>query len=418
MSGYELRINVYNTSKFGHANVSFYEAGDHVYTIGANIRMDVIQLALPRLLPFEVDDGIYRDETASHEQALLEGSVISRPLPVSEVTWRDLLDRAASLENQTFNYSLFTEACTDFVTEFYEASGHPGAFGDLFAPDEFTGSWVWMRVPVTMATTDTAVPAYAPTSPPDTALTDLGTVGGPSERIILDLSVLEGLGSPFRDPSVELSFDHLAPHARDANAQQVPSPIHGIPAAASLTFGDLQGTAYSEVWTSDEFVFGTRASDPLFANPPDAAPAIEDVRASFSDPPSQADADWPFPEPGPDQRSEGSHAARVAPSSTAQGRDSDDGGDDLPASSYSAQPSSSRAPVASEHELSFGPSLDRAAPETFDFSPGVDLSFGAPDSDAVSLADIPASSGTFDLGAPVTMEEPQEVSLLDDFWPF
>lgn len=148
MSDYELRINVYNSSKIGHANVSFYESDQHVYTIGANIRMQVPLLAVPKIIPFEPDDGIYLDETAFHAQAVETGIVTSAAVPITDVQYSELLSSARELEGQTFNYSVLTEACIELVEEFYEATGHPGEFGDLFAEEERSGSLVWTRVPV------------------------------------------------------------------------------------------------------------------------------------------------------------------------------------------------------------------------------------------------------------------------------
>ncbi|TCP39606.1 hypothetical protein [Rhodovulum marinum] len=149
MSDRELRINVYNSSKIGHANVSFYRQGQHEYTIGANIRLEVPQLAIPKVAPFEPDDGIYRDESAFHLAAMATGDVTSAGVPVTDLEYDRLLGEARALENQTYNYSVLTEACVELVSDFYDKSGHPGAFGDLFPADARTGSLVWSRVPVT-----------------------------------------------------------------------------------------------------------------------------------------------------------------------------------------------------------------------------------------------------------------------------
>lgn len=149
MSDREVRINVYNSSKIGHANVSFYRQGEHEYTIGANIRLEVPQLAIPKVAPFEPDDGIYRDESAYHLAAMATGKVASAGVPVTDLEYDRLLGEARALENHTYNYSVLTEACVDLVSDFYDKTGHPGAFGDLFPADVRTGSLVWARVPVT-----------------------------------------------------------------------------------------------------------------------------------------------------------------------------------------------------------------------------------------------------------------------------
>lgn len=123
MSEFELRINVYNSSKVGHANVSFYESDQHVYTIGANIRMQVPLLAVPKIIPFEPDDGIYQDETAFHAQARETGTVTSAAVPITDSQYNELINSARALEGQTFNYSVFTEACIELVEDFYDATG-------------------------------------------------------------------------------------------------------------------------------------------------------------------------------------------------------------------------------------------------------------------------------------------------------
>ncbi|OAN70152.1 hypothetical protein A8B78_21000 [Jannaschia sp. EhC01] len=143
-----MRLNVYNNSLPGHANISFYEDGEHQYTIGANILHETTKLAFPQTLPFMPDDGIYRDESAYHLAELVADTVVWASVPLPEVTYDHLLNEARELENQTYNYSLLTEACVDLVAEFYERTGHPGEFGDLFAEDDRFGSLVWVRVPV------------------------------------------------------------------------------------------------------------------------------------------------------------------------------------------------------------------------------------------------------------------------------
>lgn len=186
MNQRELWMNVYNSSKIGHANVSFYEDGQHVYTIGANILRNVPQLAVPRFAPFQRDDGIYRDESADHLAAIVEGTVISAGVPVTDLEYEELLSQARELEGQTFNYSVFTEACVELVERFYEEAGHPGEFGDLYPEEARTGSLVWQRVPITdtsiISTWPDDVPYY---TPPALLLPDPPTL--PAPRIFGDL---------------------------------------------------------------------------------------------------------------------------------------------------------------------------------------------------------------------------------------
>lgn len=169
MSGFQLRFNVYNSSKVGHANVSFYRDDQHVFTIGGNIRLNGPQLVLPKVFPGEPDDGVMQDETAYHTQAVLEGTVLSKPVPVTDLEWNSLLDEARALEGQTFNYSPMTEACIEVSEAFYDKSGHPGQFGDLFAPDEMQGALVWERVAQTRQPlfnpSDDSRPLYEPPVP-------------------------------------------------------------------------------------------------------------------------------------------------------------------------------------------------------------------------------------------------------------
>ncbi len=162
MTTWEMRVNVYNNSLPGHANVSFYENGEHQYTVGANILHETTKLALPQTLPFLPDDGIYRDESAYHLAELVAETVTWASVPLPEVTYDRLLREARELENQTYNYSLLTEACVDLVAEFYERTGHPGEFGDLFAEDDRFGSLVWVRVPVS----STSLPELWPMDEP------------------------------------------------------------------------------------------------------------------------------------------------------------------------------------------------------------------------------------------------------------
>ncbi|MEL6644927.1 MAG: hypothetical protein AAFO57_08580 [Pseudomonadota bacterium] len=185
MSGRELRFNVYDASKIGHANVSFYSDGEHQYTIGANIRLEVPQLALPKILPFEPDDGIYRDESAYHLAAILEGGIVSASVPVTDVQYDALLADARALENETFNYSVFTEACVELVQAFYDATGHPGQFGDLFAHSHRGDALVWHEVDTSdrspFSTWPDDKPQYVPPPPimPDPPVAPTPTVFAP-----------------------------------------------------------------------------------------------------------------------------------------------------------------------------------------------------------------------------------------------
>lgn len=181
MSDRSLRINVYDSGKFGHANVSFYLDDEHQYTIGANIRLEVPQLAIPRVLPFEPDDGIYRDESAYHLSAIVEGTVISATVPITDLQYDELREVARSLENDTFNYSVFTEACIELVEDFYDATGHPGEFGDLFAAEDRSGPLVWSRVPVTYDSLISTWPDDRPLySPPEPIMPDPPTLPAPT----------------------------------------------------------------------------------------------------------------------------------------------------------------------------------------------------------------------------------------------
>ncbi|MEJ6395507.1 hypothetical protein V8J82_19770 [Gymnodinialimonas sp. 2305UL16-5] len=147
MTTLEMRVNIYNNSTIGHANVSFYSNGDHQFTLGANILLETPKLGLPQTLPSVPDDGIYLDESAYHLAEVAAGTVTWASVPLDEAAYADLLNQARSLENTTYNYSVLTEACVDLVAEFYEMSGHPGEFGDLFAAEDRHGSLVWSRVP-------------------------------------------------------------------------------------------------------------------------------------------------------------------------------------------------------------------------------------------------------------------------------
>ncbi|WP_341863831.1 hypothetical protein [Gymnodinialimonas sp. 57CJ19] len=148
MTTWEMRLNVYNNSLPGHANISFYEDGEHQYTIGANILHETTKLAFPQTLPFMPDDGIYRDESAYHLAELVADTVVWASVPLPEVTYDHLLNEARALENETYNYSLLTEACVDLAAEFYAQTGHPGEIGDLFAAEDRHGSLSWFRIPV------------------------------------------------------------------------------------------------------------------------------------------------------------------------------------------------------------------------------------------------------------------------------
>jgi hypothetical protein len=195
MTTWEMRLNVYNNSLPGHANVSFYEDGEHQYTIGANILLETTKLAFPQTLPFMPDDGIYRDESAYHLAELVADTVTWASVPLPEITYDRLLEEARALENETDNYSLLTEACVDFVAEFYESTGHPGEFGDLFAEEDRFGSLVWMRVPVS----SNSLPELWPMDQPFYV---------PSELIYVDK--LETIEPPELDPLLS-EFEGISP---------------------------------------------------------------------------------------------------------------------------------------------------------------------------------------------------------------
>ena len=418
MNEFELRINVYNNSRFGHANVSFYERGDHVYTIGANIRLEVLQLALPQVLPFEVDDGIYRDETAYHEQALLEGTVISRRLPVSEGRWHDLLDRATSLENQTYNYSLFTEACTDLVAEFYSASGHPGAFGDLFAPNEFTGSWVWMRVPVTMEAADPALPPYAPTAVPDAA--PVWNEAEPQLEqgafLVADIDPAAS-ASEFRDQSVRLSLEDPDAVSPDDHVGTAFDPMRIASDGVRLNFGDLSIDADLASWSYDEFVFRHPSGETDISQ-------ADWQRLDQAMPSDQFGLDAGRSDPSP-QTGFGRHAAEVRGSTEpVSPRDRPDERGDGRDYAHESAADGRDAPLRNDHsdarELSFGSGYDGEALEAFDYSPNVDLAFDLSDHEGTRTSDVSPTAVGYSFGEQVEAAHASEdkLSWAADFWPF
>jgi len=390
MSDFELRINVYTSSRSGHANVSFYEDGEHVYTIGANVLLESYKLALPQMIPFQPDDGIYRDETAYHEQALLEGSVISRPLPVTEDTWRDLLDHATALENETYNYSLFSEACTDLVSEFYAASGHPGAFGDLFAPDEFGGALVWMRVPVTMKAPDAGTPPYAPSEPPPDGPTGHEVDASiRSDEAIIVAATFQPILASDHDPTVDLGFVGIEPVPDDGAGVQMEPAVLRVDPAEPLTFGTATATSMDNIMAADTFVFGDPAINGMSEPLERSRPAHD--RESADAPPFE----WVG----------------------LRDDDEDDG------ASLVDNPSSptviGQSPDVRAEPLSFGSTAADRQPEVFDFASDTALSFGLPEPYLVDVAALPLSFGTVGDG-PLENDhdEPQKTAFWDDFWPF
>lgn len=225
MTTWEMRINVYNNSLPGHANVSFYEDGEHQYTVGANILHETPKLAFPQTLPFLPNDGIYVNESAYHLAEINAETVTWASVPLPEVTYDHLLSEARALENQTYNYSLLTEACVDLVAEFYERTGHPGEFGDLFAAEDRHGSLVWMRVPTTISAHLEIWPATEP-------------IYVPSDLIYVDkLAVIEfadfGL-SPKNDDYPQFDKELVG---IDASSNSIPKP--------DVDFGQISDTAPS-----------------------------------------------------------------------------------------------------------------------------------------------------------------------------
>lgn len=167
MTTWEMRVNVYNNSSIGHANVSFYEDGTHQYTLGANVLLETPTLALPTLSQSFPHDGIYRDESAYHLAELAAGTVTWASVPVPENLYDALLAEAQTLENRTYDYNLFAQACVDLVEQFYQKSGHPGHFGDLFPEIDQHGAMVWARVPTTLDPLLDLWPADRPLYTPD-----------------------------------------------------------------------------------------------------------------------------------------------------------------------------------------------------------------------------------------------------------
>lgn len=167
MTTWEMRVNVYNNSLTGHANVSFYEDGAHQYTVGANVLLETPSLALPTLSQSFPHDGVYRDESAYHLAELAAATVTWASVPVPENLYDALLAEAQRLENRTYDYNLFAQACVDLVEQFYQKSGHPGHFGDLFPEMDQHGAMVWARVPTTLDPLLDLWPADQPLYTPD-----------------------------------------------------------------------------------------------------------------------------------------------------------------------------------------------------------------------------------------------------------
>jgi hypothetical protein len=207
----------------------------------------VPQLAIPQFAPFEPDDGIYQDETAYHAQAVQAGTVVSAGVPITDLEYEDLLSQARELEGQSFNYSLFTEACIDLVERFYDETGHPGVFGDLFPENVRTGSLVWQRVPVTdrslLSTWPEDVPYYTPPPtfmpdpPPYPAPRIFGNL--PDPPALSDVADAQGEGhGQTRDAAYVTSFASVEQNA-----------LPGGP-ALDLNFGPARDLP-DEAWATD-----------------------------------------------------------------------------------------------------------------------------------------------------------------------
>jgi hypothetical protein len=323
---------------------------------------------------------------------------------VTEETWRELLERATALENETFNYSLFTEACTDLVTEFYEATGHPGAFGDLFAPEESSGSLVWMRVPVTLDAADPAVPPYVPVAPPGT------TTPAPAEEAMMledALSDAITVALPPPNPGVRLSFGETEAEAPPEEAPPAPDLAFVLRDAVPLTFGDLLAAETPLAVPVDTFVFGTPIAEPAAPPPEEPLSAVVEPDAPPPPPPVAEPIPpapvAPPPEPAPVPVPADPAPIVAVPDPIAVNEDDDDDHDPW------------------EPELSFGPSI--AAEDTLDddfvFSSGTDLSFGIEDDPVDLVAAMPSDPGMYSLGEPAPDPGAEDkFAWVDDFWPF
>lgn len=250
MSDRELRFNIYDRGKIGHANVSFYQDGKHQFTIGANVLSESPKLALPQVLPSDIDDGIKRDESAYHLGSVSEGTVKSQGVPVTDAQYDDLLEEALSLENQTFNYSVLTEACIELVAEFYDATGHPGQFGDLFAQNQRTTSLVWSRVPESDDSPITTRPDDEPFyTPPEPIMPDPPSLPEPTI-----FGALPDPPTP-KDESFEPSPSQSLSPAENVHAkldgQRSQTPVSQGPAQSSNLDEDPNSTSARELQASN-----------------------------------------------------------------------------------------------------------------------------------------------------------------------
>lgn len=319
MTTWEMRVNVYNNSLPGHANVSFYEGGEHQYTVGANILYETPKLAFPQTLPFLPEDGIYVNESAYHLAEIDAETVTWASVPLPEVTYDHLLNEARALENQTYNYSLLTEACVDLVAEFYERTGHPGEFGDLFAAEDRHGSLVWMRVP----TTNSAHLETWPATEPIYVASDLIFVDKLAEIEFSEYGLLpenddypqyekEWLGNEVSDfglaalDDVDGKVFDVAPSPKDVENEatfttlaRVDSKVDGVEAAPRQQYPSLETEAKDDAFENfvkeDHFEFAPFESHDLKTDP------IEEWEqpspAEHKSPPPMAEAEYSKPEP-------------------------------------------------------------------------------------------------------------------------
>lgn len=319
MTTWEMRINVYNNSLPGHANVSFYEDGEHQYTVGANILHETPKLAFPQTLPFLPNDGIYVNESAYHLAEINAETVTWASIPLPEVTYDHLLSEARALENQTYNYSLFTEACVDLVAEFYERTGHPGEFGDLFAEDDRFGSLVWMRVPVSSNSLPELWPMDQPFYVPSDlifvdklAVIELSDFGLSPKNEIYPRFEQELVGKDVSEASIPKPDEgfgripDMAPTPKDAENEATRPALERADPKAD---GSETAPAHQDPWLEpdakdDAFEFSMKEDhfefEPYESHDPKPDPSEEWDSPSpveHKSPPPMAEADIPKPEP-------------------------------------------------------------------------------------------------------------------------
>lgn len=124
------------TSISGHANITFVENGNAIVDKGYTIGATTERLSLGNA----VSDGSGTDGKIVNEDHLLERITRkSKLVPVTDEQYDHLLEYARSQENKSYDYGLFSAACTDFVQSIYEATGHPGHFGILFNHSDIIG---------------------------------------------------------------------------------------------------------------------------------------------------------------------------------------------------------------------------------------------------------------------------------------